>query len=89
MNYLQLDKSIALTQFRSELEKARALYDTMVGTIYKDALADDINEGWAIFNTMLAERKDTLEYKAYITFSSSNVFQRIYTDAFDRITKFN
>ena len=89
MNYLQFDTSQTLTQFRSELEKARALYDTMVGTIYKDALADDINEGWTIFNTMLAERRDTPEYKAYITFSFSNVFRRIYSDAYDRITKFN
>ena len=89
MNYLQLDISQTLTEFRSELEKARALYDCMVGTIYKDALADDINEAWIIFNTMLGERKDTQEYNAYITFSSSNVFRRIYSDAYDRITKFN
>lgn len=89
MNYLQLDTSQTLTEFRSELEKARALYDCMVGTIYKDALADDLNEGWTIFNSMLAERKNTPEYKAYITFSSSNVFRRIYSDAYDCITKFN
>jgi hypothetical protein len=89
MNYLQLDKSITLTQFRSELEKARALYDCMVGTLYRDMVADDLNEGWTIFNTMLAERRNTLEYKAYITFSSFNMFQRIYRDAYDYITKFN
>jgi len=89
MNYLQFDNSQTLTQFRSELEKTRALYDCMVGTIYKDALADDINEGWTIFNTMLAERRDTPEYKAYITFSFYKVFQRIYDDAYDNITKYN
>ena len=33
MNYLQLDTNLTLTQFRSELEKARTLYDSVVGTI--------------------------------------------------------
>ena len=89
MNYLQFDTNYTLTEFRSELEKARALYDSMVGTIYKDALADDINEGWTIFNTMLAERKNTPEYNAYITFNCHNIFQKIYSDAYDCITKFN
>lgn len=89
MNYLQLDTNQTLTEFRTELEKGRALLDSMVGTLYRDMVADDLNEGWTIFNTMLAERKNTPEYNAYITFNCHNIFQRIYSDAYDRITKFN
>lgn len=89
MNYLELNNRMTLTEFRTEIEKGKALLDCMVGTLYRDMLIDDLNEGWSLFDSMLSERNGTPEHSAYVTFASNGIFQRIYDDAYDRITKFD
>lgn len=85
MNYLELDGTMTLTQFRIELERGLALYNSMVGTLYKGMLAIDLNEGYEWFQELLAERKGTAEWEAYHAFNRHGIFDRFRNDFIDRL----
>ena len=74
MNYLSLSDDMTLTQFRMELVKGEALFHSMVGTLYKGMLFDDLTEGKEWFEELLATRKGTSESDYYYTFASHGIF---------------
>lgn len=89
MNYLSLSEDMTLTQFHMELVKGRALFDLMVGTLYKSMLSDDLNVGYEWLNELLAERKGTPEREAHHTFNRHGIFERFYDETCERIRNRN
>jgi hypothetical protein len=85
LNYLELSEDMTLTQMRTELERVQALYSSMVGSLYKGMLADDLNTGYEWLAELLAERKDTPEWEAYHTFDSHGIFSRFRDEMYDRM----
>ena len=85
MNYLSLSEDMTLTQFRMELVKGKALFDSMVGSLYKNILFDDLAEGKEWFEELLVTRKGTPEFDCYSTFAFHNIFCHIQNDAYERI----
>lgn len=85
MKYLDLREDMTLTQFRMEYERGNALFKTMVGTLYKDILADDLAEGKIWLDELIIARKGTEEYECYRTFLRHNIFRMTYNDAFVRL----
>ena len=85
MNYLHLSDDMTLTQFRMELIKGKALYNSMVGTLYKSMLFDDLAVGKEWFDELLAVRKGTAEFDCYYTFMSHGIFRLAQNDAYERI----
>ena len=84
MKYLDLREDMTLTQFRMEYERGNALFKTMVGTLYKDMLADDLAEGKIWLDELIVARNGTEEYECYRTFLRHNIFRMTYNDAFVR-----
>lgn len=85
LNYLELSEDMTLTQMRTELEQGQALYSSMVGSLYKDMLADDLNVGYEWLGELLAERKGTPEWEAYHTFNSHGIFGRFRVETYERM----
>lgn len=85
MNYLELSEEMTLTQFRIELEKGYALFKTMVGTLYKGMLADDLNEGYEWLQELNDRRKGKAEFDCYDTFCRHGIFRMIQNDALERM----
>ena len=84
MNYLSLSEDMTLTQFRMELIKGKALCNTMVGTLYKGMLLDDLAVGKEWLEELMAARKGTAEFDCYYTFSSHGIFRLAQIDAHER-----
>lgn len=89
MNYLSLSDDMTLTQFRMELIKGKALCNTMVGTLYKGMLLDDLAVGKEWFEKMMAARKGTAEFDCYYTFMSHGIFRLAQNDAYERMYNHN
>lgn len=89
MNYLHLSDDMTLTQFRMELIKGKALCNTMVGTLYKGMLLDDLAVGKEWFEELMAARKGTAEFDCYYTFSSHGIFRLAQNDAYERMYNHN
>lgn len=85
LNYLELSEDMTLTQMRTELERGQALYSSMVGTLYKGMLADDLNTGYEWLAELLAERKGTPEWEAYHTFNRHGIFERFRDEMYERM----
>lgn len=85
MNSLSLSEDMTLTQFRMELVKGKALFDSMVGSLYKRMLFDDLTEGKEWFEELLVTRKGTPEFDCYSTFASHGIFRQVQTDAHERM----
>ncbi len=89
MNYLSLSEDMTLTQFRMELVKGKALFDSMVGSLYKSMLFDDLAEGKEWFEELLVTRKGTPEFDSYFTFASHGIFRLAQIDAQERMYNHN
>ena len=89
MNYLSLSEDMTLTQFRMELVKGKALCNTMVGTLYKGMLLDDLAIGKEWFDELMDARKGTAEFDCYYTFMSHGIFRLAQNDAYERMYKHN
>lgn len=85
LNYLELSEDMTLTQMRTELARGQALYSSMVGSLYKGMLADDLNTGYEWLAELLAERKGTPEWEAHRTFDSHGIFSRFRDEMYERI----
>lgn len=85
LNYLEFNEGMTLTQMRTELERGRALYSSMVGTLYKCMLGDDLNVGYEWLAELLSERKGTPEWEAYNTFNRHGIFERFRDEMYDRM----
>lgn len=85
LNVLELSEDMTLTQMRTELERGRALYSSMVGALYKSMLADDLNTGYEWLGKLLAERNGTPEWEAYHTFNRHGIFGRFRDEMYERI----
>ena len=85
MNYLSLSDDMTLTQFRMEYVKGNALFSTMVGTLYKGMLADDLAEAREWFAELLEKRKGTPEWDCYHTFLRHGIFELAKNDIFERM----
>ena len=85
MHYLELWDGMTLTQMRTELERGQALYSSMVGTLYKGMLADDLNTGYEWLTELFAERKGMPEWEAYHTFDRHGIFKRFRDEMYDRM----
>ena len=76
LSYLtDINDGMTLTQFQTELINAHILFHSMVGTLYKGILADDlcVAEDW--FSELLTKRKGTWEWECYHAFKRNNVFK--------------
>lgn len=89
MHYLCLSEDMTLTQFRMELVKGRALFDSMVGSIYKSMLFDDLTEGREWLEELLVARKGTPEFDCYSTFVLHNIFRQAQNNAHERMYNHN
>ena len=89
INYLSLSEDMTLTQFRMELVKGKALFNSMVGTLYKSMLLDDLTEGKECFEELLVTRKGTPEFDSYSTFASHGIFRLAQNDAYERMYNHN
>ena len=89
MNYLSLSEDMTLTQFRMELVKGKALFDSMVGSLYKSMLFDDLTEGKEWFEELLVARKGTSEFDCYSTFAWHGIFRLAQIDAYERMYNHN
>ena len=89
MYYLSLSEDMTLTQFRMKLIKGKALFDSMVGSLYKSMLFDDLTEGEEWFEELMAARKGTAEFDCYFTFASHNIFRLAENDAYERMYNHN
>lgn len=89
MNYLSLSDDMTLTQFRMELVKGGCLFRSMVGSLYKSMLFDDLTEGEEWFMKLLANRKGTPESDCYYTFVSHGIFRLAQNDAYERMYNHN
>jgi len=85
MTYLCLDGRMTLTQFRTELTRGEELCHSMVGTLHRSILANDLHNGWEWFNMLLGQRKGTPEYDRYITFLCHGIFRREAASLHDRL----
>ena len=85
LNYLELSEGMTLTQMRTKLEQGQALYSSMVGSLYKSMLSDDLNTGYEWLGELLAERKGTPEWEAYHTFDSHGIFKRLRDEMYERM----
>lgn len=85
MHYLELWEGMTLTQMRTELERGRVLHSSMVGTLYKGMLYEDLNTGYEWLAELLANRKGTPEWEAFRTFDSHGIFSRFRDDEDDRM----
>lgn len=85
MSYMEVGEWMTLTQFRTEMVRCKALYWSMVGSIYKAALYDDFCEADVWFGQLLAQRKNTPEWDCYHTFLRHGIFKRIENDTYDRL----
>jgi hypothetical protein len=85
MNYLSLSEDMTLTQFRMELVNGKALFDSMVGSLFDSVLFDDLTEGKEWFEEMLVARKGTPEFDCYSTFASHGIFRLAQIDAHERM----
>lgn len=85
MHYLDLWEGMTLTQMRTELERGRVLHSSMVGTLYKGMLYEDLNTGYEWLAELLANRKGTPEWEAFRTFDSHGIFSRFPDDEDDRM----
>ena len=78
LDYLKylLDESLTLTQIYIGIRKSCVLYHSMVGTLYKNALANEIN----VALDMLEDRKKTApqwQKDCYDTFLFNGIFDKI------------
>jgi hypothetical protein len=88
LHYLDdMDETLTLTQFRIKQVRAMALFRSMVGTLYKGMLADDLEITDEIFRRMIAERYGSDEYKCYQTFLHNGIFQLIEDDYYTNKSK--
>lgn len=85
LNYLEFNEGMTLTQMRIELERGRALYSSMAGSLYKGMLADNLNTGYEWLAELLAERKGTPEWDAYHTFNRHGIFECFRDEMYDRM----
>lgn len=85
MSYMEVGEWMTLTQFRTEIARSEALFHTMIGSPYKAALYDDIQESWRWFDELLAMRRGTPEYACFSTFLSHGIFRRFGDDTYDRL----
>lgn len=85
MNHLSLSEDMTLTQFRMELVKGKVLFDSMVGSLYKSMLFDDLTEGKEWLEELLVTRKGTPEFDCYSTFVLHNIFRQAQNDAYERM----
>ena len=80
---------MTLTQFRMELIKGKTLFDSMVGSLYKSMLFDDLTEGKEWFEELLVTRKGTPEFDCYFTFASHGIFRQAQNDAYEKMYNHN
>ena len=85
MSYLDLSEDMTLTQFRIELVKGKALFDSMIGSIYKSMLSNDLTKGKEWLEELLVTRKGTPEFDCYSTFVWHNIFCQVQNDAYERM----
>ena len=86
LRYLDdMDESLTLTQFRFNMIKASALYDSMVGTTYKGMLAEELQVANEIFRRMVSDRYRSEEYDRYQTFIAHGMFARFRIVAEERL----
>lgn len=83
LDYLKdlLDPKLTLTQLRFEIIKAIHLYYSMVGTLYKRALQDEIDSAYRLLNCRLDNASDA-ERKIYESFGNNRVFYNLQNDGF-------
>lgn len=84
-----MDETLTLTQFRIKLVQATALYHSVVGTLYKGMLADELEIVNEMFGKMISQRYGSEEYKCYQTFLSHGIFQRVDDDYCKRMYERN
>lgn len=76
-----ISESMTLTQIQTEIAKASALADQMVGRLYRGILQGELDKARYLLDKLLSKRKGTWEYDCYVLFKSRNIFSHIYGDA--------
>ena len=78
LDYLKdlLDPRLSLTQLHMEIIKAVLLHRSMVGTIYKSALSDEIENAFQLLADKY-ENASFAEIRVYNTFAENDIFRTI------------
>ena len=86
LSYLDgMDESLTLTQFRFRMIQAMVLFNSMVGTLYKGMLADELEVAQEMFRRMIRDRYGSEEHGCYLTFVARGIFAGYRRDAEERL----
>ena len=84
-----MDESLTLTQFRIKMVQASALYRSLVGSLYKNMLAQELEVAEEMFRRMIRERYRSEEHDRYLTFAAHGIFDRFRYEAEKRLYNHN
>jgi len=83
LDYLKdlLDPNLTITQIRMEIIKAQLLCRSMVGTLYKNALLDEIERAFSLYYDRRESASES-EKDAYDTFAEHSIFYHLLYEGF-------